>query len=186
VKKTHARTVTQRALAAAALLAAFVAADGAGAADDAAVARGSLADIRSLRRVALLVTRTRTVDARDPARVAVEHYERAAAGEPTRPHAGGHRAVARQLNKYIRKYRSMTAVPSAAEADFVIIFNVLRVRGSFIPNEPYIFGKLFVVARPPAPGQPPRLVWESRGHDARLDDAVNGFIKALKAARGER
>jgi len=177
---THARLWT---FAAAAVLAA--AAGGVAAPEGAGVVRGSLADIRGLRRVALLVTRTQTVDARDPALAAVKHYERAVAGAAARPHASGHRAVARQLNKYIRKYRSMTAVPSAAEADFVIVFNVLRVRGSFIPDEPYIFGKLFVV-RAPAPGQRPRVVWESKGHDARLDDAVSSFIKELKATRGER
>ena len=173
-----------RALAAAAVLALTASAHGR-APDEEGVGRGSLADIRALRRVALIVSSSPTVDARDPARVAVEHYERAVAGSATRPHAGGHRALARRLNKYIRKYRSITAVPSAAEADFVIVFNVLRVRGSFIPDEPYIFGKLFVV-RAPAPGQRPRVVWESKGHDARLDDAVSSFIKELKATRGER
>jgi hypothetical protein len=174
-----------RALSAAVLLATAAAAVPP-APDQAGVVRGSLAEIRGLRRVALLVSRTQTVDARDPALVAVEHYERAAAGTAIRPHVGGHRAAARLVNKYIRKYRSMTAVPSVAEADFVLVFNVLRVRGSFIPAEPYIFGKLFVVARAPGPGQPPRVVWESKGNDARLDDAVGDFLKALKAARGER
>lgn len=150
------------------------------------VSRGPLSDVRALRRVALLVSRTQTVDARDPAQIAVEQYGRALAGSGPRTHAPAYRAVARRLNKYIRKYRSMTAVQSAAEADFVIVFNVLRVRGSFIPDEPYIFGKLFVVARAPDPARPPRVVWESEGYESRLEDAVGDFLKALRAARGER
>jgi hypothetical protein len=148
--------------------------------------RGSVADLRDRRRAALLVVRTQTVDARDPAIVAVELYRQAAGGMGARPHVAGHRAVARQLNKYIRKHRSLTAVKSAAEADFVLVFNVLRVRGSFIPDEPYIFGKLFVIARGTQADPRPSVVWESKGYESRIDKALGDFLKALRAVRGER
>lgn len=174
-----------RALCAASLLA-LAAAGVPRAAVEAEVRRGTLADLKGGRRVALIVTRGQTVDARDPALVAAETYEKAAGGEAVRPHVAGHRAVARQFNKYIRKYRSATLVKSAAEADFVLIFNVLRVRGSFIPDEPYIFGKLFVVARGTPADPRPTLVWESKGHESRIDKALGEFIKALRKARGER
>jgi hypothetical protein len=148
--------------------------------------RGSLADISQRRRVALLVTRTRTVDARGPTVVAVESYRQAVEGAVPPAHPAGHHAAARRLNKYIRKYRSMSAVRTYAQADFVLVFNVLRVRSSFIPDEPYIFGKLYVIARGSAADPRPRIVWESKGHESRVDSAVGDFLKALKAARGEK
>jgi hypothetical protein len=174
-----------RALVVASLLALFCAA-ATGAPEGAEVRRGSVADLRESRHVALLVIRTRTVDARDPALVAVETYSKAVEGVGAGPHSAGHRAIARQLNKYIRKYRSLGAVKRVAEADFVIVFNVLRVRGSFIPDEPYIFGKLFVVARGTPNDPRPSVVWESKGNESRVDKAVGDFLKALRAARGER
>jgi hypothetical protein len=148
--------------------------------------RGHISEIKGRRRVALLVSRAQTVDARDPARAALEGYRRALAGSPPRPHAAGHRAAAHQLNKYIRKYGSMTAVETIEEADFVVIFNVLRARRSFVPDEPYIYGQLFVIARPEADGAPHRIVWESEGNDTSLDNAIGDFLKALRAVRGEK
>jgi hypothetical protein len=150
------------------------------------VLRGHISELRERRRVALLVSRTQTVDAREPARSALDGYRRALDGTPPRPHAAAHRGVARRVNKYIREYRSLTAVETVAEADFVIIFNVLRVRRSFVPDEPYVFGQLFVIARPTGNGAPPLIVWESEDNDGSLDDAVNDFLKALKDVRGER
>lgn len=179
------RATRARLLAGVALLA-CLAAPGAGAAGQADEPRGSLAEIRERRRVFLLVSRTQTVDVRDPAHAAVTGYLRMLAGEPPRSHAGGHRAVARRLNKYINKYRSMSAVESPAEADFVVVFNVMRTRRSFIPEEPYVFGKLFVIARATGPGARPRVVWESEGFESRVDDAVDDFLKALKSLRGEK
>jgi len=176
-----------RALVAAALLAsAGAAARGLGGPEQPGVRRGTLAEIRGFKRVALLVIRTQTVDARDPARVAVETYRRALSDAPPRLHVSGHRAAARRLNKYIRKYRSISAVKSADEADFVIIIHVTRVRGSFIPAEPYVFGKLFVIARASGADRRPPVLWESKGHDSRIDDALGDFLKALKTARGEK
>jgi hypothetical protein len=148
--------------------------------------RGPLSELKERRRVTLLVSRTQTIDARDRSRGAFENYRRALAGNPPRPHAAAHRAVARQLNKYILKHRSLTAVESIHEAEFVIVFNVLRARRSFVPDEPYVYGQLFVIARPIAAGTPPRIVWESEGDDTNAEDAVNDFLKALRTLRGER
>ena len=146
--------------------------------------RRHIEEVRDGRRVAILVSRAYIVDARDPARAAFDHYRKALAGEPPRPHPAGHRAVARQLNKYITKHRSITAVETVEEADFVIVFNVLRTRRSFVPDEPYVYGQLFVIARPP--GQPPRVVWESEDNNMGVDDAVEEFLDAFKVARGEK
>jgi hypothetical protein len=179
VRELRQRLRPERAVAFAALLALV-------AATSAAAQRGSLSEIKDRQRVALLVSRAQTVDARDPARSALDGYRRALAGSPPRPHAAAHRAVARHLNKYITKYRSMSAVETIEEADFVVVFNVLRARRSFVPNEPYVYGQLFVIANPTTDGAPPRIVWESEDNDASAEDAVEDFLKALKAVRGEK
>lgn len=180
----HPRSFTRgRALAAAAL---FALAAASAAAAQTAAERGHVSELKERRRAALLVSRAQTVDARDPARVALDNYRQALAGSPPRPHAAGHRAVARLINKYILRHRSLTAVETVGESDFVIVFNVLRARRSFVPDEPYVYGKLFVIARPLAAGKPPRIVWESEGEHDSLEDAIGDFLKALKALRGER
>jgi hypothetical protein len=151
---------------------------------DESVPRGTLADVKGMRRLALLVSRALVVDARDPALVALEDYRRALDGNAPRQHDAAARRVAEKLNKYIRKYRSSTAVDDLAEADLVLVFKVTGQRRSAIPDDPFIWGKLFVIAL--GPDRSPRVVWESRGDDANPEDATGDFIKALRAARGEK
>ena len=148
------------------------------------VPRGALADVKGLRRVALLVSRALVVDARDPALVALEDYRRALEGFPPRQHDAAARRVAEKVNKYIRKYRSSTAVESLAEADLVLVYKVTGQRRSAIPDDPFVWGKLFVIALDAR--RNPRVVWESEGDDANPDDAIGDFIKAFKNARGEK
>ena len=94
--------------------------------------------------------------------------------------------IAKRLNKYISKYHSMTAAPGIEDADFVLVFNVTALRRSFIPAEPYVYGKLFVIVPGTASAPRPRVVWESEGERRQADDVVNDFVKALKAVRGEK
>lgn len=180
---TRPKTSPARALAAAALLALSALLP---AAAQTTAGRAPLAEIKDRRRAALIVSRVQTVDARDPSRAVLEGYRRALDGDPPRPHAAGHRAAARRLNRYIRRQRSLSAVESVADSDFVIFFNVVRARRSFMPDEPYVLGKLFVIARPTQAGAPPRIVWESEGEDKSVEDAIGDFLKALMVARGER
>jgi hypothetical protein len=184
VKKIRQTPSHARATAAAAFLLALSALLPASAQTTAGYA--SLSEIKDRRRAALIVSRVQTVDARDPTRAVLEGYRRALDGDPPRPHAAGHRLAARRLNKYIRSRRSLTAVETVADSDFVIFFNVVRARRSFMPDEPYVFGKLFVIAHPAREGAPPRIVWESEGEDASVEDAIGDFLKALMTARGER
>ena len=151
---------------------------------DESVPRGTLEGVKGLRRLALLVSRALVVDARDPALVAVEDYRRALTGEPPRLHAAGARAIASKLNKYIRKYRTATAVENVSEADLVLVFKVTGQRPSAIPGEPYVWGKLYVIAL--GPDRSPRLVWESDGDDDEAEEAADDFLKAYKNARGEK
>lgn len=151
---------------------------------DEAVARGTLEGLKELRRIALLVSRAFVVDVRDPALVALEDYRRALDGDPPRQHDAAARRVADKLNKYIRKYGSSTAVETVAEADLVLVYKVLGQRRSAIPDDPFVWGKLYVIAV--GPNRTPRIVWESEGDDKNPEDAAGDFIKALRNVRGEK
>ena len=151
---------------------------------DESVPRGTLEGTKGLRRIALLVSRAFVVDARDPALVALEDYRRALAGDPPRQHDGAARRVADKLNKYIRKYRSSTAVESLSEADLVLVFKVTAQRRSAIPDDPFVWGKLFVISV--GSDRAPRVVWESEGDAKNPEDVTGDFIKALRNARGEK
>ncbi|HEX8559773.1 MAG TPA: hypothetical protein VF668_16885 [Pyrinomonadaceae bacterium] len=148
------------------------------------VVRGSLAEVKGLRRTALLASRSLVVDAREPALAALEDYRRALAGEPPRQHVAAARLIAGRLNKYIRKYRMMTAAEDVAQADLVLVFQVTGQRRSAIPGEPFVWGKLYAIAV--GRDRAPRLVWESEGDGVEAQDAADDFLKAFKAARGEK
>jgi hypothetical protein len=148
------------------------------------VPRGTLEGVKGLRRIALLVSRALVVDARDPALVALEDYRRALDGHAPRQHDAAARRVADKVNKYIRKYRSSTAVDNLSDADLILVYKVLGQRRSAIPDDPFVWGKMFVIAI--GSDRTPRVVWESEGDDANPEDATSNFLKALRTARGER
>jgi len=148
------------------------------------VARGRLEDVRGRRLVALLVSRALLVDVREPAAAAFDDYRRTLSGAPPRPHPAAARRIAEKVNHYIRKYQGMTAAESYDEADLVLVFKVTRQHRSPIPGDPFIWGKLYVLAV--GADHAPRLVWESEGDETSPEDATGDFIKALRAARGER
>lgn len=151
---------------------------------DESVPRGTLEGVQGFRRLALLVSRALVVDARDPALVAVEDYRRALDGRAPRQHDAAARRVAGRLNKYIRKYRTATAVESLEDADLILVFKVTGQRRSAVADDPFLWGKLFVIAL--GADRTPRVVWESKGDDSNPEDATGDFIKALRNARGER
>jgi hypothetical protein len=151
---------------------------------DESVPRVTLEGVKGLRRIALLVSRALVVDARDPALVALEDYRRALDGQAPRQHDAAARRVADKINKYIRKYRSSTAVENLADADLVLVFKVTGQRSSAIRDDPFIWGKLFVISV--GSDHAPRVVWESEGDDKNPEDATGDFIKALRNVRGEK
>jgi hypothetical protein len=148
------------------------------------VVRGSLAEVTGRRRVALLASRPLVVDAREPALGALEDHRRALRGEPPRQHGAGARLIADRINKYIRKYRMMSAARLYEEADLVLVFHVTAQRPSNIARQPYVWGKLFVIAV--GADRASRVVWESEGDSTPPEDATDDFLKAYRAARGEK
>ncbi len=148
------------------------------------VPRGPLWEVTGARRVALLVSKSLVVDAREPALAAIEDIRRALAGSPPRLHVPGARLIASRLNKYIRKSRMMTAAESYDEADLFIVFQVTGQRPSAIPTEPFVWGKMYVIAV--GADRAARVVWESESDDVAAEEAAEDFLKAYRSARGEK
>ena len=147
--------------------------------DRPAVVYGSLAELRGKRRMRLLVVRLHTVSAVD---AALSAAEAARAGGKTEGRYGHlHNYIARELNKYIDKYGSMVAARRDEEADFVIVFNLLRYRR--VLREAYPSGEMFVISHR-EPG-PPRVLWHTP-KEMFYDDATKRLIEDLKESRGER
>lgn len=157
-------------------------ASAAGSADYDQSFEGSLDEVKDKQRVFLVATRSRVVDVRGPDPSALLD----ALGEGrVRIHPYPYTVIARKLNEFIRKGRGMTAVGSAAEADYVIYFNVLEYRRTL--NGVYPYGELFVILNRDSGGkpQPPRIVWRTK-KATWAEDAAKEFLRELKRARGER
>ena len=142
----------------------------------------SLEEVRDLRKVLLVVFKSRVLDVNDRERAIIEDVLRA---EPTPK--GRYRWVygtlAKKLNKYIQKYGSLSAARDLSEADYVIVFNVVEFR--WILDIPYPYGELYVIAKgSPELMKPPRVVWRAR-KVLFAEDAISDLIRALKAIRGE-
>ena len=147
------------------------------------IVRGSLEELKNLRRVALVVTRSPVIDVQDTGQSLIAEAYKAESGLRRR-HVYPHATIARRLNEYIRKYQSMTAVDRLAEADYIIFFNLLEYRRAL--NGTYPYGELFIILQKGAgPSHQPRIVWKAE-KVMWADDAVKQFIKSLKRVRGEK
>src|SRR5919106_1486295 len=92
-------------------------------------------------------------------------------------------AIAQKLNKYIRKYKSLSAAKELSDADYVIYFNVVEFRRILYSYYPY--GELFVIVKgSPEKLKPPRVVWRTKKM-LFAEDAIGDLIKDLKILRGE-
>ena len=142
----------------------------------------SLVEVRDKRSALLVVFKSRVLDVADRERAIIDDVLKA---DP-RP-AGRYRWVysqlAKKLNKYIQKYKSLTAAREMSTADYVIFFNVVEFRR--ILNTPYPYGELFVIVKgSPETLKPPRVVWRAR-KVLYAEDAIGDLIRDLKAVRGE-
>jgi hypothetical protein len=144
----------------------------------------SLAEVRDKRNVLLIVFKSRVidVDAADRERSIIEDVLKANP-EPKGRYRWVYSQLAAKLNKYMRKYRSLSAAKELSEADYVIFFNVVEFRR--ILNTIYPYGELFVIVKgSPEELKPPRVVWKAR-KVLFAEDAIGDLIKDLKVLRGE-
>jgi hypothetical protein len=155
--------------------------------DHASIDHGSLEEIRDKRAMMLIVGRSFAVDARTPAEVSAEDVRTALETTRVRKTLSAYRLIANKLNKYIRKYRSMTSVETRGDADFLVVFKIMQEHRSLIDGQPFTYGKLFVVvAGGDGKWSRPRLIWQSKGEMSLAEDAAGALVKALKAMRGEK
>ena len=153
----------------------------AGQAPDVALAN-SLEEVRDKRSALLVVYKSRVIDASDRERAIIEDVLKADP-QPKGRYRWVYTQLAKKLNKYIHKYKSLSAASRMSEADYVIFFNVVEFRR--ILNTPYPYGELFVIVKgSPETLKPPRVVWRAK-KVLFAEDAIGDLIKDLKAVRGE-
>lgn len=142
----------------------------------------SLAEVRDKRNVLLIVFKSRVLDVSDRERAIIEDVLKADP-QPKGRYRWVYSQLAAKLNKYMKKYRSLSAATELSEADYVIFFNVVEFRR--ILNTVYPYGELFVIVKgSPETLKPPRVVWKAR-KVLFAEDAIGDLIKDLKAIRGE-
>jgi hypothetical protein len=142
----------------------------------------SLGDLRSSRRVILLVRRSNVVDTRGQAKAIITEAYR---GDPDARlrYPRLFNTLARKLNNYMKKYGTITAVKNVADTDFIIFFNLLEYRRPL--GYPYPYGELFVIFNDRLGKKPPRIIWKTRKSPVWAEDAIEDFINDLKSVRGE-
>jgi hypothetical protein len=143
---------------------------------------GTISELRGKQRALLVVYKSRVIDVSNRERAIIEDVLKA-----DRPPQGRYRFVyndlARKLNKYIRKYNSLSSARDLADAEYVIYFNVVEFRR--ILNAIYPYGELFVIVKgSPQEAKPPRIVWRAKKMMVGTD-AIGDLVKDLKALRGE-
>ena len=142
----------------------------------------SLSEIRDKQNAMLVVFKSRVLDANDRERAIIEDVLRADP-QPKGRYRWVYNQLARKLDKYMEKYRSLSAANELSQADYVIFFNVVEFRR--ILNTLYPYGELFVIVKgSPETLKPPRIVWRARKMLV-AEDAIGDLIRDLKVVRGE-
>jgi len=142
----------------------------------------SLEELRDKHHVLLMVFKSRVIDVGDREGAIIEDVLKADP-QPKGRNRWVYSQLAAKLNKYIRKYKSLSAATELSEADYVIFFNVVEFRR--ILNTFYPYGELFVIVKgSPETLKPPRVVWKAR-KVLSAEDAIGELIKDLKTIRGE-
>lgn len=144
--------------------------------------QNSLAEVRDKRSALLIVFKSRVIDVGDRERAIIDDVLKADP-QPAGRYRWVYSQIAKKLNKYIHKYKSLTAASELSQADYVIFFNVVEFRR--ILNTFYPYGELFVIVKgSPETLKPPRVVWKAK-KVLFAEDAIGDLIKDLKAVRGE-
>jgi hypothetical protein len=149
------------------------------------VVSAPLAVIAGKKRAALIVSRSLSVDMRGKVRgIISEVFDKDSPANPRHDYA--YELASRRLQKYVDEYGSLTLVESVEEADFVIVFKVIREVKSFSPEEPFVYGEMFVFLNRSVEEPVPPLLWKTKDDHETPEDAVKEFVRQLKAVRGER
>jgi hypothetical protein len=142
----------------------------------------SLAEVRDAQRAILVVFKSGVIDVTDREGAIIQDVLKADP-KPTGRYRWVYTQMAQKLNKYIRKYKSLSAAKELSEADYVIYFNVVEFRRILYSYYPY--GELFVIVKgSPEKLKPPRIIWRTKKM-AVAEDAIGDLIKDLKILRGE-
>ena len=144
---------------------------------------GSLAEIKDKRSVALVIIRSSVLDATGDDEPIIRE---ALAGEPRLAprHRFTYSLVARKLNQYIRKYRSLRPADQTSHADFIIYFKLVEYRRML--NGTYPYGEMFVIVNPkPETNGSARIIWRTN-KVMFAEDAIKSLLRDLKQVRGER
>lgn len=142
----------------------------------------SLTEVRDKHNALLIVFKSQVIDASDRESAIIDDVLHADP-VPKGRYRWVYTQLAKKLNKYISKYKSLSAARGLSEADYVIFFNVVEFRR--ILNTPYPYGELFVIVKgSPEELKPPRVVWRAKKVLV-AEDAIGDLIKDLKAVRGE-
>ena len=142
----------------------------------------SLAEVRDKHSALLVVFKSRVLDVADRERAIIDDVLKADPN-PEGRYRWVYFQLARKLNNYIHKYKSLSAARELSSADYVIFFNVVEFRT--ILNTRYPYGELFVIVKgSPDTLKPPRVVWRAR-KVLYAEDAIGDLIRDLKAIRGE-
>jgi hypothetical protein len=142
----------------------------------------SLSEVRDKHRALLIVFRSSVLDASDNERAIIDQVLKADP-RPKGRYQWVYGLLAKKLNAYIRKYRSLTAAEDLSDADYVICFNLIEYRR--ILSTLYPYGELFVIVKgSPETKTPPRVVWKAK-KILWAGDAIGNLIKELKTLRGE-
>ena len=143
---------------------------------------GSLAEVRDKKRALLLVFKSGVLDASDNERSIIDQVLKTDP-QPKGRNRWVYGILAKKLNSYIRKYKSLTAADELSDADYVIYFNLIEYRR--ILNTLYPYGELFVIIKgSPENQKPPRVIWRAN-KILWAGDAIGDLIKDLKSVRGE-
>ena len=142
----------------------------------------SLEEVRDKHNALLVVFKSRVLDVADRERAIIDDVLKADPN-PVGRYRWVYSQLAKKLNQYKNKYKSLTAARELSEADYVIFFNVVEFRT--ILNARYPYGELFVIVKgSPETLKPPRIVWRAR-KVLYAEDAIGDLIRDLKAVRGE-
>src|SRR5258705_5183628 len=145
-------------------------------------AKTSLSEVRDKRYALLMVFRSGVVDASNNERAMIDLVLRADP-QPKGRYQFVYGQLAKKLNAYIRKYRSLSAAHELSDADYVIFFNVVEYRR--ILNTIYPYGELFVIIKgTPEINRPPRVLWRSK-KILWASDVISDLILELKELPGE-